>query len=186
MTESPTVRVTLDRLLDGVNLSEGEAAQLLTELTDPQLAPALAGALLATLRAKGITAAELRGFAQRMRALARRPSCHGCPTRSISSAPAGIVPAVSICPPVRRCSPLPAVCRCSNTVIVRSRAARAAPMCSRRWACRCRWTRRPQAAASRRCISRSCSHPTTTRPPGASRRCAPRWACARCSTSSVP
>jgi len=73
MTESPTVRVTLDRLLDGVNLSEGEAAQLLTALTDPQLAPALAGAVLAALRAKGITAAELRGFAQRMRALARRP-----------------------------------------------------------------------------------------------------------------
>jgi anthranilate phosphoribosyltransferase len=33
----------------------------------------MAGALLAALRAKGVTAAELRGFAQRMRTLARRP-----------------------------------------------------------------------------------------------------------------
>ena len=73
MTESPTARAMLDRLLDGVDMSEGEAAQLLSALTDPELAPALAGALLAALRAKGVTAAELRGFAQRLRALARRP-----------------------------------------------------------------------------------------------------------------
>src|SRR5580698_10559865 len=74
MTESPTARATLDRLLDGVSLSEGEASQLLIVLTDPELATALAGALLAALRAKGITADELRGFAQRMRALARHPN----------------------------------------------------------------------------------------------------------------
>ena len=36
--------------------------------------PALAGALLAALRAKGVTADELRGFARAMRALARRPA----------------------------------------------------------------------------------------------------------------
>ena len=63
----------LDRLLDGIDMSESEAGQLLTALTDPELAPALAGALLAALRAKRVTAAELRGFAQRMRAMARRP-----------------------------------------------------------------------------------------------------------------
>ncbi len=73
MSESPNARARLDRLLDGIDMSESEAAQLLTALTDPDLAPALAGALLAALRAKRITAAELRGFAQRMRALARRP-----------------------------------------------------------------------------------------------------------------
>ena len=73
MTESPMARAMLDRLLDGIDMSESEAGQLLTALTDPELAPALAGALLAALRAKRITAAELRGFAQRMRALARRP-----------------------------------------------------------------------------------------------------------------
>jgi anthranilate phosphoribosyltransferase len=73
MSEPPTPRAMLDRLLDGVDMSEGEAAQLLTALTDPEIAPALAGALLAALRAKGVTAAELRGFAHRMRALARRP-----------------------------------------------------------------------------------------------------------------
>src|ERR1700679_1687101 len=73
MSESPNARARLDRLLDGIDMRESEAAKLLTALTDPDLAPALAGALLAALRAKRITAAELRGFAQRMRALARRP-----------------------------------------------------------------------------------------------------------------
>ena len=42
-------------------------------LTDPELPPALAGALLAAMRAKGVTPEELRGFALGMRALARRP-----------------------------------------------------------------------------------------------------------------
>ncbi len=64
---------TLDRLLDGQNLAEREAGTLLVALTAPELAPALAGALLAALRAKGVTAAELRGFAVAMRALARKP-----------------------------------------------------------------------------------------------------------------
>jgi anthranilate phosphoribosyltransferase len=48
--------------------------RLLELLTAPDLAPALAGALLAALRAKGVTAAELRGFAGAMRALARKPA----------------------------------------------------------------------------------------------------------------
>jgi anthranilate phosphoribosyltransferase len=72
-------RALLERLLDRESLSESEAAQLLTALTDPQLPPALAGALLAALRAKGVTAAELRGLAQRMRALARRPELPSLP-----------------------------------------------------------------------------------------------------------
>ena len=63
----------LDRLLEGRHLTEVEAGKLLIALTAAELAPALAGALLAALRAKGITADELRGFAGTMRALARRP-----------------------------------------------------------------------------------------------------------------
>ncbi len=43
-------------------------------LTAPDLAPAMAGALLAALRAKGVTADEVRGFAGAMRALARKPN----------------------------------------------------------------------------------------------------------------
>ena len=46
--------------------------QLTAALTAAELAPALAGALLAALRAKGVTAAELRGFAA-LHALARAP-----------------------------------------------------------------------------------------------------------------
>ena len=71
--EAAPLRHLLERLLDGGHLSEPEAAELLSALTDAQLAPAMAGALLAALRAKRVTAAELRGFASRMRALARRP-----------------------------------------------------------------------------------------------------------------
>src|SRR5258706_2533792 len=64
---------TPDRLLDGQNLTERESGELLAALTVPELSPVLAGALLAALRAKGVTAAELRGLAGGMRALARRP-----------------------------------------------------------------------------------------------------------------
>jgi anthranilate phosphoribosyltransferase len=67
------VRQWLERLLAGDALQEAEAAAVMRSLTDPDHPSALAGALLAALRAKGITAAELRGFASAMRALARRP-----------------------------------------------------------------------------------------------------------------
>ncbi len=63
----------LDVLLDRRDLSEGEAYDLLISLTDPAMPPAMTGALLAALRIKGATAAEVRGFARAMRSLARRP-----------------------------------------------------------------------------------------------------------------
>jgi anthranilate phosphoribosyltransferase len=66
-------RQTLERLLQGQDLTETQAAALLQFLTDPDVSPALAGAMLAALRAKGVTPAEVRGFAGAMRALARRP-----------------------------------------------------------------------------------------------------------------
>jgi anthranilate phosphoribosyltransferase len=72
MSESAP-RALLERLLERSSLSEQEAAGLLGTLTDPALPPALAGALLAALRAKGVTAQELRGFARGMRGMARRP-----------------------------------------------------------------------------------------------------------------
>jgi anthranilate phosphoribosyltransferase len=67
-------RDTLDQLVLGRDLTETEAAALLALLTTPELAPALAGALLAALRTKGVTAAEVRGFAGAMRTLARKPA----------------------------------------------------------------------------------------------------------------
>ncbi len=68
------LRETLGRLLDGQELSEAEAGELLVDLTRGTVAPAMAGALLVALRAKGVTPGELRGFAGAMRRLARRPS----------------------------------------------------------------------------------------------------------------
>jgi anthranilate phosphoribosyltransferase len=68
-----STREILEQLLDRRDLSQGDAAQLLNNLTDTALAPAMAGALLAALRSKGLSPAEVRGFAGAMRALARRP-----------------------------------------------------------------------------------------------------------------
>jgi anthranilate phosphoribosyltransferase len=69
----PPLRDSLEKLLERRDLSEAEAGHLLTQLTSAEIAPAMAGALLAALRSKGVVADELRGFARTMRALARRP-----------------------------------------------------------------------------------------------------------------
>ena len=65
-------RQWLELLLAGESLQESDAAAVMMSLTDPNHPPALAGALLGALRAKGVTAAELRGFAGAMLSLARR------------------------------------------------------------------------------------------------------------------
>ena len=71
----------LNRLLDGVSLTEDEAADLMRALADDAIAAPLAGALLAGLRAKGETAQEIRGFATAMRELALKPEIpEGAPT----------------------------------------------------------------------------------------------------------
>lgn len=74
MADPQSLRPLLERVLDRGDLTEGEAAATLRALTDPALPPALAGALLAALRSKGVVADELRGFASAMRELARRPA----------------------------------------------------------------------------------------------------------------
>jgi anthranilate phosphoribosyltransferase len=76
--QQPTRR-TLEHLLEGRDLTESQAGDLLDQLTAPDLAPALAGALLAALRGKGVTAAEVRGFAGAMRRLARKPELPSAP-----------------------------------------------------------------------------------------------------------
>jgi anthranilate phosphoribosyltransferase len=71
----------LERILDGDSLKESEAVALMYDLADGEMAPALAGALLAGLRAKGETADEIRGFAIAMRELALHPAIPvGSPT----------------------------------------------------------------------------------------------------------
>jgi anthranilate phosphoribosyltransferase len=67
------VRKELEALLARQHLPEARAAALLVQLTQPDTHPAMAGAVLAALRAKGEVAAELRGFANAMRSLALRP-----------------------------------------------------------------------------------------------------------------
>jgi anthranilate phosphoribosyltransferase len=71
----------LDSLLNGEALTESAAADLMRVLASGEMTPALAGALLAALRAKGETASEIRGFATAMRELAVRPAIpDGAPT----------------------------------------------------------------------------------------------------------
>jgi len=71
----------LDRLLDGQPLAEDDAYRLMMRLGEGDMAPALAGAMLAGLRAKGETADEIRGFATAMRELALHPDIpDGLPT----------------------------------------------------------------------------------------------------------
>ena len=63
----------LERLLAGEDLSERQAEAAMRELAGGDAEPAVAGALLAALRMKGESAAEVRGFARAMRELAIRP-----------------------------------------------------------------------------------------------------------------
>ncbi|MDX1509093.1 MAG: anthranilate phosphoribosyltransferase [Woeseiaceae bacterium] len=71
----------LDALLDGNSLTELESYEFMQTLAGGDMDPALAGAFLAALRAKGETADEIRGFATAMRELAVRPDIPaGAPT----------------------------------------------------------------------------------------------------------
>jgi len=67
------LRKSLERLLDRQDLAESEAEALVGDLTQADASPAVAGAVLAALRVKGVVADEVRGFATGMRRLARRP-----------------------------------------------------------------------------------------------------------------
>ena len=60
----------LERLLGGENLTEEGACRIMLDLAEGSLEPAMAGAVLAALRAKGETGPEVRGFARTMRSLA--------------------------------------------------------------------------------------------------------------------
>ena len=67
-------RELLQQLLERRDLSQPQAEDLLQQLADPATPAAMAGAILAALAAKGVVADEVRGFAQAMRRLARRPA----------------------------------------------------------------------------------------------------------------
>jgi anthranilate phosphoribosyltransferase len=71
----------LDGLLNGDSLTERQSYDLMHKLAEGDMPPAMAGAFLAGLRAKGETADEIRGFATAMRELATHPAIpDGAPT----------------------------------------------------------------------------------------------------------
>ena len=111
------LRETLEALLERRDLSEQEAFELLLALTDAEMAPPMAGALLAALRAKGVRADEVRGFARGMRSLARHPRiAAGAPVADVVGTGGG-------------CSrPRPA-CASSSTATAPCPPAPAAPTC---------------------------------------------------------
>lgn len=78
---SKNYSAVLNQLLNGIALGESASADLMRELAGGEMDSALAGALLAALRAKGETADEIRGFATAMRDLALHPAIpDGAPT----------------------------------------------------------------------------------------------------------
>jgi anthranilate phosphoribosyltransferase len=71
---SEILRSALDAVLNGRDLNCEEASQVMVELANPECPVALAGAMLAAMRAKGETAEEIRGLADAMRRLAKSPA----------------------------------------------------------------------------------------------------------------
>lgn len=67
------MRALVEMLIDGRDLTEAQARELLVALTAEELDAILAAAALIALRTKGETADELRGFALGLRELAVRP-----------------------------------------------------------------------------------------------------------------
>ena len=67
-------RELLAQLLERRHLTAAQAEELLAHLSDPQTPPAMSGALLAALAAKGAVPEEVSGLARAMRRLARRPA----------------------------------------------------------------------------------------------------------------
>ena len=61
----------LAQLLNGQDLTEDQSEELMTALAEGSVEPALAGALLVSLRMKGESAEEVRGFANGMRKAAK-------------------------------------------------------------------------------------------------------------------
>lgn len=59
----------LQQLLDGRSLSSQQAAQLMQAWLNEQINPALSGAILVAIQAKGVSAAELAGMAQVLQSL---------------------------------------------------------------------------------------------------------------------
>jgi len=69
-----SARELLQQLLERRDLARAELHSLLAHLTDPATPPAMAGALLAALTAKGVSADELCGLALAMRQRALPPA----------------------------------------------------------------------------------------------------------------
>ena len=175
-------REILLQLLERGDLSQSQAEELLTQLADPALPAALAGALLAALSAKGVVVAEVRGFALAMRRLARRPDLPpglraidivgtgGDASGSLNISTGTALLAAFCGLPVIKHGNRSVSSRCGSADVLEARGlavqldAQAAADC---------W--RPPASIP------SCSRPTTTPRPGRSQRCARAPGCARCS-----
>jgi anthranilate phosphoribosyltransferase len=66
------MKQAIQKLIDGGNLSQGEAAAVMTQIMDGDATPAQIAALVVALRSKGETVDEITGFARVMREYAVR------------------------------------------------------------------------------------------------------------------
>lgn len=73
------MKTTLEALLSGTHLTEGEAAEAMGAIMDGNATPAQIGAFLTALRIKGESVEEITGFARAMRARSVRVPTHRRP-----------------------------------------------------------------------------------------------------------
>ena len=154
----------LDRLLDGNALDEAEAYELMVRLAEGEIAPALAGALLAGLRAKGETPDEIRGFATAMRELAVHPVIpEGKPTVDTVGTGGDGSGSLNISTGTGLLSAA-AGARVVNTATARYPVAQVVLTCSSALVCHCHCTKKKRWPVSRLPDLRSSSHLLTIRP----------------------
>ena len=154
------------------------------EIMEGRAQPAQIAGLLIALAMKGERPAEVVGLARTMRARATKLSSARTTTCSIPAAPAAIARTRSTSRRSPRSSWRRAASGSRSTAIDRSRAAAAAPTCSKRSASTLRPRRRSSSAASTKPASRSSSRRRSTRRCGMPRRRAATSACAPRSTFS--
>lgn len=68
------MRDLIGKILSGETLDDRDAGDLLTELTSPDLDPAMAAAALAGMRTRGETPTEIRAFARGLQEISVRPA----------------------------------------------------------------------------------------------------------------
>ena len=129
------VSEALNLLVDGEDLSEEQARDVLVEIMSGRVGDAQTAAVLAALRAKGETAAEIVGLARAMVSFAEKVEFEADVILDTCGTGGGGSAHLQHLDRARRWSPPAPACRSPSTATARRPATAAAPTCSRRSAC---------------------------------------------------